>query len=85
MGRARRSCSTGWPAIGAQLESSWCARGPTGLPISGLAWHVTRAAQNFRMFAEVASTLAGETYSQARNYLTYVTREPKGVAALIAP
>ena len=57
----------------------------TGLPISGLGWHVTRAAQNFRMFAEVASTLSGETYTQARNYLTYVTREPKGVAALIAP
>ena len=57
----------------------------TGLPIGGLGWHATRAAHNFKMFAEVASTLSGETYTQARNYLTYVTREPKGVAALIAP
>jgi acyl-CoA reductase-like NAD-dependent aldehyde dehydrogenase len=57
----------------------------TGAPIAGLRWHVARAAQNFRMFADVASTLAGETYTQARNYLTYVTREPRGVAALIAP
>lgn len=57
----------------------------TGSPISGVGGQVQRAAQNFKMFAEVASTLAGETYNQARNYLTYVTREPKGVAALIAP
>ena len=57
----------------------------TGLPITGVRPHVLRAAKNFEMFADVASTLAGETYTQTSNYLTYVTREPKGVAALIAP
>ena len=57
----------------------------TGLPASGVRFHVARAARNFEMFAEVASTLAGQTYTQTKNYLTYVTREPKGVAALIAP
>jgi acyl-CoA reductase-like NAD-dependent aldehyde dehydrogenase len=57
----------------------------TGLPISGVRPHIARAAKNFEMFAEVASTLGGETYTQTRNLLTYVTREPKGVAALIAP
>jgi len=57
----------------------------TGLPITGVRQHVQRAAKNFEMFAEVASTLAGETYTQSSHYLTYVTREPKGVAALIAP
>lgn len=57
----------------------------TGLPWSNVRHHAARAAANFRMFAEVASTLTGETYSQTENYLTYVTREPKGVAALIAP
>ena len=57
----------------------------TGLPITGVRPHVARAAKNFEMFAEVASTLSGETYTQTRNLLTYVTREPKGVAALIAP
>ena len=57
----------------------------TGLPITGVRPHVQRAAQNFELFADVASTLAGETYTQNSNYLTYVTREPKGVAALFAP
>jgi len=57
----------------------------TGLPISGVRQHVKRAAENFEMFAEVASNVSGQTYTQTRNYLTYVTREPKGVGALIAP
>lgn len=57
----------------------------TGLPIRTLAGLVKRAAINFRSFAEVASTLAGESYVQNPDYLTYVTREPKGVAALISP
>jgi acyl-CoA reductase-like NAD-dependent aldehyde dehydrogenase len=57
----------------------------TGLPVRGVRPLVLRAAQNFEFFADVASTLAGETYTQNRSYLTYVTREPKGVAALIAP
>ncbi len=56
-----------------------------GLPISSVRHHVIRAAKNFQMFAEVASTVAGQTYTQTKNYLTYVTREPKGVGALIAP
>jgi len=57
----------------------------TGLPIAGLRHHISRAAKNFEMFAEVASTVCGQTWTQSRNYLTYVTREPKGVGALIAP
>ena len=57
----------------------------TGLPISGVRQHVRRAAENFEMFAEVASNVSGQTYTQTKNFLTYVTREPKGVGALIAP
>ncbi len=57
----------------------------TGLPLASVRWQVQRAAHNFLMFAEVASTLAGQSYSQHPGYLTTVTREPKGVAALIAP
>ena len=57
----------------------------TGLPISGVRHHVRRAAENFEMFAEVASNVSGQTYTQTKNYLTYVTREPRGVGALIAP
>ncbi|WP_304164549.1 aldehyde dehydrogenase [Phenylobacterium aquaticum] len=57
----------------------------TGLPITGVRHHIARAAANFEMFADVASLQAGQTYTQTDNYLTYVTREPKGVGALIAP
>ncbi len=57
----------------------------SGLPVSGVRGHVQRAAKNFEMFADVDSQLAGQTYTQTDNYLTYVVREPKGVAALIAP
>jgi acyl-CoA reductase-like NAD-dependent aldehyde dehydrogenase len=57
----------------------------TGIPVHHVRGHVARMARNFEFFAEVASTVAGEAYTQARGYLTYVTREPKGVAALIAP
>jgi acyl-CoA reductase-like NAD-dependent aldehyde dehydrogenase len=57
----------------------------TGLPIAGVRPLIDRAGENFRRFAEVASTVAGETYLQNAQFLTYTTREPKGVAALIAP
>jgi acyl-CoA reductase-like NAD-dependent aldehyde dehydrogenase len=57
----------------------------TGLPLQSVRVHVQRMARNFEFFAEVASTMHGETYTQTKGYLTYVTREPKGVAAAIAP
>jgi acyl-CoA reductase-like NAD-dependent aldehyde dehydrogenase len=56
-----------------------------GLPQHSVRFHVQRMARNFEFFAEVASTMHGETYTQSKGFLTYVTREPKGVAALIAP
>src|SRR5688572_11544591 len=56
-----------------------------GLTVTQVRGHVQRLARNFEFFAEVASTAAGETYTQAKGYLTYVTREPKGVCAAIAP
>jgi acyl-CoA reductase-like NAD-dependent aldehyde dehydrogenase len=56
-----------------------------GLTLQSVRGHVQRMARNFEFFAEVSSLVHGETYTQAKGYLTYVTREPKGVAALIAP
>lgn len=56
-----------------------------GLPTPSVRFHVSRMARNFEFFAEVASTVHGETYTQTKGYLTYVTREPKGVAGCIAP
>ena len=57
----------------------------TGLTLAGARMHARRAAVNFRSFAEIASTLSGQTFSQDGRFLTYVTREPKGVGALISP
>jgi acyl-CoA reductase-like NAD-dependent aldehyde dehydrogenase len=47
--------------------------------------HIPRAASNFKFFAEVISQWPGEAWNQHKDYLTLVTREPVGVAALIAP
>jgi acyl-CoA reductase-like NAD-dependent aldehyde dehydrogenase len=57
----------------------------SGLPLHSVRGHVQRMARNFEFFAEVASTVHGETYTQTKGYLTYVTREPKGVAGCISP
>jgi acyl-CoA reductase-like NAD-dependent aldehyde dehydrogenase len=58
----------------------------TGIPYAQFrGMHVARAAQNFRFFSDVASTLSGETYTQTGNYLTLSVHEPVGVGAVIAP
>jgi acyl-CoA reductase-like NAD-dependent aldehyde dehydrogenase len=56
-----------------------------GLPISRVREQLGRAARNFEFFAEVASTVSGQTYTGNTGYLSLVTREPRGVGALIAP
>lgn len=47
--------------------------------------HILRAAYNFKFFAEAISQQPGEVWTQNRDYMTFVTRAPVGVAALIAP
>jgi acyl-CoA reductase-like NAD-dependent aldehyde dehydrogenase len=66
-------------------ELAWLECKNVGLPMRSVQVHVQRMARNFEFFAEVASTAHGETYTQTAGDLTYVTREPKGVAACIAP
>jgi len=57
-----------------------------GLPISHLRGRqIPRAAENFDFFADYIGIMAGETFEQETGYLTLVTREPAGVAALVAP
>lgn len=57
-----------------------------GLPHSHLTGRqIPRAAENFEFFADYLSNMAGETFEQESDYLTLVTREPAGVAALVAP
>jgi acyl-CoA reductase-like NAD-dependent aldehyde dehydrogenase len=58
----------------------------TGLPIAQLdGLLVPRAAQNFRFFADFIGQAAEELYRQEQGFITLVTREPRGVAALISP
>jgi acyl-CoA reductase-like NAD-dependent aldehyde dehydrogenase len=66
-------------------ELAWLETLGAGLPIARVREQIGRAARNFEFFAEVASTMKGETWTGLAGYLTYVTREPRGVGALIAP
>ena len=66
-------------------ELAWLEVLNTGIPLTHVRGQIRRMTRNFEFFAEVASTLSGEVYTQSRGYLTYVTREPKGVAALVSP
>ena len=57
-----------------------------GLPVSHLTGRqIPRAAENFDFFADYIGTMAGETFEQEAGFLTLVTREAAGVAALISP
>ncbi len=47
--------------------------------------HVARTAENFTFFADLLAGHAGESYEQSGRYLSIVTREPVGLAVLIAP
>ncbi|MEZ5895519.1 MAG: aldehyde dehydrogenase family protein [Parvularculaceae bacterium] len=58
----------------------------TGLPYKQLrARHAARAAENFRFFAEIASGLSGETYTQTGTHLSLTLHEPIGVGLVISP
>ncbi|MEZ6023774.1 MAG: aldehyde dehydrogenase [Hyphomonadaceae bacterium] len=58
----------------------------TGVPLWDIRGRkISRVLENFEFFLEVASNAAGETFQQNPKYLTFVTREPVGVAAIIAP
>lgn len=58
----------------------------TGIPyVQFRGMHVSRAAQNFRFFSDVATTLSGATYTQTGNYLSIALQEPIGVGGVIAP
>jgi len=57
-----------------------------GLPMHGVkGMMIPRTGLNFEFFAEVASQMGGQTYTQTKPYLSLVTREPTGVGALIGP
>lgn len=57
----------------------------TGLPITQARAQTSRAAANFRFFAEMATRMTGETYPVDDSFLNYTLRTPVGVAGLITP
>lgn len=58
----------------------------TGIPYRHLlAGQIKRAALNFRFFAGYIGQAGGDLYTQNADYLTYVRRDPVGVAALLGP
>jgi acyl-CoA reductase-like NAD-dependent aldehyde dehydrogenase len=58
----------------------------TGMALAQIkGMHLPRAALNFRFFAEYIGQMRGTSYTDGPGLVTYVTRQPIGVAALIAP
>ena len=58
----------------------------TGIPIGQVqGFYIPRAAYNFKFFAEFIGQVGGDVYTQEPGYITTVTREPVGVAALLGP
>jgi acyl-CoA reductase-like NAD-dependent aldehyde dehydrogenase len=58
----------------------------SGIPMRHLSLgQIPRAALNFEFFAEFIGQSAGQVYTQDPRYMTFVTREPVGVGALIGP
>ncbi|NRQ40426.1 5-carboxymethyl-2-hydroxymuconate semialdehyde dehydrogenase [Nonomuraea sp. NN258] len=57
----------------------------TGLPITQARGQAHRAAQNFRFFADVITTMGDDVYRVGSAQLNYVVRKPVGVAGLITP
>ncbi|MBX3594353.1 aldehyde dehydrogenase family protein [Sphingomonas sp.] len=81
---ALRACADAIDAAADRIADVECAN--TGIPYAQVRnGQVVRAAGNFRFFADYIGQMAGELYEQDPNYLTYVRREPVGVAALISP
>ena len=58
----------------------------TGSPIAqAYGRHIPRAALNFEFFAEYIAQASNPVFDQNPDYLTFVKRDPVGVAGLIAP
>jgi len=58
----------------------------TGAPIAqAYGRQIPRSAMNFEFFAEFISQASNPIFDQNPDYITYVRREPIGVAGLIAP
>lgn len=58
----------------------------TGIPYAQIRGRqVSRSADNFRFFADYIGQMTAELYEQDPDYVTFVRRDPVGVAALLPP
>jgi len=58
----------------------------TGIPYNQFkGMHAARAAENFRFFSDVATSLSGDTFQQTGRYLSLTMHEPIGVGLVISP
>lgn len=58
----------------------------TGIPRAHLLQgQIRRVALNFRFFADYIGQASGDLFAQDNDYLTFVRRDPVGVAALLGP
>lgn len=79
-----RACADAIDGAADRIADIECAN--TGIPFAQVRnGQVVRAAGNFRFFADYIGQMTAELYEQDPQYLTYVRREPIGVAALISP
>ncbi|WP_157219084.1 aldehyde dehydrogenase [Flavisphingomonas formosensis] len=79
-----RRCADLIDAAADMLADIECAN--TGIPRAQIRNRsILRAADNFRFFADYIGQSVGALYEQNPDYLTFVRREPVGVAALISP
>ena len=82
--KALRACAEAIEANADEIADIECAN--TGIPYSQVRGRqVLRSAGNFRFFADYIGQMAAELYEQEPDHLTFVRREPVGVAALISP
>lgn len=82
--RILRACADAIEANADEIADIECAN--TGIPYAQVRGRqVLRSAGNFRFFADYIGQMTAELYEQEPEYLTYVRREPVGVAVLISP
>ncbi|OCC23581.1 aldehyde dehydrogenase [Croceicoccus estronivorus] len=79
-----RACADAIDAAADEIADIECSN--TGIPYAQIRnGQALRSADNFRFFADYIGQMTSELYEQEKDYLTFVRREPVGVAGLISP
>jgi len=82
--RILRACADAIVAHADEIADVECAN--LGVPLAQIRnGLVRRVPGNFHFFADYIGQMTSELYEQEKEYLTFVRREPVGVAALVSP